>query len=104
MKSKPTVPDVLPMMYAYRAIEGNGVGGSLHIVLDDGNTEDKHVKWCIEHAKERGDVAGVELGETLLRMSRTQRQKLAGLFYSPSDQALRSAPTADVECKKDSEL
>ncbi len=84
MKTKPTVPEVLPMMYAYRDTEGNGVGGSLHIVLDDGNTEDDHVKWCIEYAKERGDAAGVELGETLLRMSRTQRGKLAGLFYAPN--------------------
>ncbi len=75
------------MMYAYRDTEGNGVGGSLHIVLDDGNTEDNHVKWCIEYAKDRADAAGVELGETLLRMSRTQRRKLAGLFY---------APTADI--------
>lgn len=80
-RPKPTVPEVLPMMYAYRDTEGNGAGGSLHIVLDDGNTEDDHVKWCIEHAKERGDVAGVELGEMLLRMSRTQRKKLSARFY-----------------------
>lgn len=74
-KSKPTVLEVLPMMYAYRDTEGNGLGGSLHIVLDDGNTEDGDVKWCIEYAKQCGDAAGVELGETLLRMSRSQRKK-----------------------------
>lgn len=72
------------MMYAYRAIEGNNMGGSLHIVLDDGNTEYNHVKWCIEYARKCGDLKGVELGETLLRMSRTQRRKLAALFHSPN--------------------
>jgi hypothetical protein len=84
MNTKPTVPEVLPMMRAYAATEGNEVGGSLHIVLDDGNVDDSSVKWCIEYAKEREDAAGVELGEMLLRMSRTQRLKLAGLFYAPN--------------------
>lgn len=37
--------DVIAQIYAR-----NGVGGALHIVLDDGNTEDHHIKWCIEHA------------------------------------------------------
>jgi hypothetical protein len=79
---KPTVPEVLPMVYAYRDTEGNGAGGSLHSVFDDGNLEDRHIKGCIECAKGRGDAAGVELGETLLRMSRTQRRKLSARFYS----------------------
>jgi hypothetical protein len=35
--------DVIAQIYAR-----NGVGGALHIVLDDGNTEDHHIKWCIE--------------------------------------------------------
>lgn len=85
MKTKPTVLEVMPMIHAYRDTAGNSEGGSLHIVLGDGNTEDVHVEWCIEYAKERGDVAGVELGETLLRMSLTQRNKLAARFYSPNE-------------------
>ena len=36
--------DVIAQIYAR-----NGVGGALHIVLDDGNTEDHHIKWCIEN-------------------------------------------------------
>ena len=35
--------DVIAQIYAR-----NGVGGALHIVLDDGNTEDHHIKWCVE--------------------------------------------------------
>jgi len=83
-RQKPTVPEVLPMMYAYRDTAGNGVGGSLHIVLDDGNVEDGHVRWCIERAKECGDEEGVKLGETLLSMTKTQRKKLSALFYGPN--------------------
>jgi hypothetical protein len=33
------------LVYSY-----SGVGGGLHIVLDDGNVEDHHIKWCIEEA------------------------------------------------------
>lgn len=36
--------DVIAKIY-----ERDGVGGALHIVLDDGNTEDHHIKWSIEH-------------------------------------------------------
>lgn len=25
-------------------------GGALHIVIDDGNTEDEHIYWCIENS------------------------------------------------------
>lgn len=36
--------DVIAQIY-----ERNGVGGALHIVLDDGNTEDHHIIWCVEN-------------------------------------------------------
>jgi hypothetical protein len=73
---KPTVPEVMPLVRAYYAKEENGAGGSLHIVLDDGNVEDSSVEFCIEEAEKRGDKDGVELGKILLRMSKTQRNKL----------------------------
>ena len=85
MKEKPTVSDVLPEMYAYRDAPGNGLGGSLHIVLDDENVEDSHVQQCIENARVLGDLPGVKLGETILLMSRTQRLKLARKFYEPNE-------------------
>lgn len=74
------------MMRKYAALPGNSVGGSLHIVLDDGNVDDDSVRHCIEWARERADLAGVELGEMLLRMSRTQRKKLSILFYALNTQ------------------
>lgn len=81
---KPTVPEVIPIMRKYAALPGNSVGGSLHIVLDDGNVDDDSVLHCIKWAHECADVAGVKLGEILLRMSRTQRKKLCTLFYAPN--------------------
>ena len=78
---KPTVPEVLPLVRAYYAKPGNNVGGSLHIVLEDGNVGDSHVEHCREWAEERDDVDGVALAKLLLRMSRTQRRKLSRLVY-----------------------
>lgn len=75
---KPTVPEVLPLVQAYYAMPGNSAGGSLHLVLDDGNVEDSSVAVCLRYAQEHDDEAGVELATLLLKMSKTQRKKLAG--------------------------
>jgi hypothetical protein len=80
---KPTVPEILPLANAYYAKPGNGVGGSLHIVLDDGNVDDGSVEFCRKFAMEQGDDDGVALADILLRMSRTQRHKLYRLSGAP---------------------
>lgn len=81
-QQKPTVPEVLPLVWHYRDhYEHGGAGGSLHIVLDDGNVEDSHVEFCRQFAIEHGDSEGEKLAEILLRMSKTQRSKLAARFY-----------------------
>ncbi len=76
---KPTITDVLPLVRAYYAKPGNEVGGSLHLVLDDGNVRDDDVRSCLQFARERADADGVALAEKLLPMSRTQRRKLGRL-------------------------
>ena len=73
---KPTVPEVLPLVNKYYAKPGNGAGGCLHLVLDDGNIETSHVQVCLNYARENGDTDGVALAELLLQMSYTQRNKL----------------------------
>jgi len=78
-KSGPTVPEVLPLVRAYYALPGNSTGGSLHIVLDDGNTDDSSVLFCIRRAHQLDDTDGITLAEILLKMSRTQRRKLYSL-------------------------
>lgn len=74
--SKPTVPEVRPLVQAYYALPGNGAGGSLHVVLDDHNVEDDFVRSCVSYAEDRGDLVGACLGNVLLLMSKTQRRKV----------------------------
>lgn len=74
--SKLTVPNVLPLVMQYKAKPGNDVGGSLHIVLDDGNIEDHHIIYCFEYALENNDLDGAKLAWLLLCMSKTQRWKI----------------------------
>lgn len=84
---KPTIQEMQKMIRDYTEKEGNSVGGSLHIVLDDGNVYDSNVKFCIEFAEMRGDTEGVEIGKKLLEMSATQRKKLSQRFlesYHPA--------------------
>jgi hypothetical protein len=42
--TKPTRPEVAPLIRAYYALPGNIVGGELHVVLDDGNYERVHIE------------------------------------------------------------
>jgi hypothetical protein len=55
---RPSVPDMMPFVNElYRGeVECNrglgSVGGHLHIVLDDGNTETEHVQHCLDYALE----------------------------------------------------
>ena len=79
---KPTVPEVLPIMHAYRDKPGNNVGGSLHSVLEDGNVDAASVRSCRERAEQNGDADGVALADLLLQMSQTQRRKLHSKFYN----------------------
>lgn len=71
---------------ARKVYDFSGVGGPLHVVLDDENVETHHIKWCIENANtysdspEETDAARV-CGEHLLTMSMTQRRKLVGRHY-----------------------
>jgi hypothetical protein len=75
--TKPTAPEVLPLVQEYLARPDNAAGGSLHLVLEDLNLEDHFVRSCAEHAHEQGDADGEALAQVLLLCSRTQRHKLA---------------------------
>jgi hypothetical protein len=73
---KPTIPEVIPLIREYYAKSGNGAGGSLHIVLEDGNLEDRNVDFCIDYARSRDDADGVLLAQMLRRMTRAQRSRI----------------------------
>lgn len=74
---KPTVAEIQRLVDLYYAIDGNGTGGSLHIVLDDYNVETGYVEFCEEWAIQRGDARGHRLAGLLLHMSTTQRRVIA---------------------------
>jgi hypothetical protein len=73
-KKKPTIPEVLPLIKEY--YKTNLAGGNLHIVLDDGNTNNSHLYYCLEQAKSNSDLLGVQIIEALLLMSNRQRRKI----------------------------
>lgn len=74
--NKPTVAKVFALVKTYYAKPDNASGGSLHIVLEDGNIESNHVAWCMEYAAENNDPYGVVLADFILQLSLTQREKL----------------------------
>lgn len=80
-RTRPTVPDVLPLVREYYSRPENGCGGSLHIVLDDHNLEDHCIAFCREWAAKRSDHDGVRLADLLIQLTRTQRQKLVDTWY-----------------------
>lgn len=59
---------------------GEGAGGMLHIVLDDGNLEDDHIQWCIEYCnrEENADKHDkeicLEIAHRMLGISMEQRK------------------------------
>ena len=68
-----------------------GTWGSLHIVLDDDNTEDNSVEFCIKYAEENGDTEGKELAEILLQMSEKQRIRLGKIMLGITSPWLTNA-------------
>jgi hypothetical protein len=85
MSDKPSItPELIERIRCYYRMPGHAVGGSLHVVLDDGNVHDDHVAWCIEYARHEADTEGAAIGEILLRMSKTQRTKLSRMDFYPT--------------------
>ena len=82
--SRPITHDeVLEVCRAYYLLPGKEAGGSLHIVLDDGNIDDAFVKWCGEWALGRCDQddhavdpVGWLLARLLLRLTEDERETI----------------------------
>jgi hypothetical protein len=69
---------VAAMARWYYSLPGNGVGGSLHIALEDRNLRDGDLLTCSYWAMQSGDAPGVVLAARLLAMTLTQRRRV---FY-----------------------
>lgn len=62
----------------YKLDDGNCcTGGLLHIVTDDGNLEDHHIKWCLEECNKHPEREESEIGKLicaeLLKLPMEQR-------------------------------
>lgn len=76
---RPLTEDVIDdLIKAWYAIEDNVVGGSLHVVLDDGNWKREHVEFCRGWAKERGDAPGEAFATALLTLTDEQLRAWLG--------------------------
>lgn len=50
----------------YNLDDGNCcTGGLLHIVVDDGNLEDHHIKWCLEECNKHPECEESEIGKLI---------------------------------------
>lgn len=81
-KDKPTVPMLRELITDYKYRCGNGVGGNLHIVLEDRNVRDQDLKHVRDVCIHNNDQDGLKIAELMLQMSKTQRSKLALEFHS----------------------
>lgn len=65
---EPGEVEVARLIRWYCTLPGCSTGGSLHIVLDDFNCDDRHIEWCRGYADGAGDTCGSELAGLLDRM------------------------------------
>lgn len=72
-KLKPILPDLVRYYYEDA---GNGCGGTLHIVLDDGNTEFDHIEYCRKECEENGDSLGQLICDILFCFTDEERELL----------------------------
>lgn len=71
--TKPTLPEVRPLIDVYYLLSGNGAGGDLHIVLDDHNYERHNIQYCIDRSSNEETK---QLGRVLLMLSNSQRRRM----------------------------
>jgi hypothetical protein len=73
MKARPTVPLVVLKAREFYTKHGNGCGGVLHIVLDDGNVEEAHVRFCRDEAVKKDDHDAIDICDDLLELTAEER-------------------------------
>jgi hypothetical protein len=67
------ITELRPVIEHYLNIEGNICGGNLHITLEDGNTDDGSIKFCLDNCIARKDFLGAYIAEELLKMDQDNR-------------------------------
>jgi hypothetical protein len=64
---------ITDLIRIYEEREGNENGGSLHIVLEDGNVQDSSLTYCVEYALEQKDFLAAEIATMLLQFNPEDR-------------------------------
>ncbi len=82
--SKPTVPEAAEALRAYYRLPRRGMGGAVHIIVEDTNCSQAHADSCLASAADwQGDEYAqrdVEIARMLAAMSTTQRRKLSRAY------------------------
>jgi hypothetical protein len=77
LSEAPTVDEVIRAAKAYYCERPeNACGGSLHVVLDDGNTDHASVEFCRRSAIDHADNSGALLANLLGYLTEGQRQEV----------------------------
>ena len=58
-------------------------GGLLHIVTDDGNLEDCHIKWCLEECEKHPEREESEIGKLICKELLNLPMEQRRLVYEP---------------------
>lgn len=74
--NKPSEHLLRLLVAAFYELPGNCVGGCLHIVLDDDNFEDEHVRWCRAEAEKRNDQDAMFMADVLLLYTEDEREEI----------------------------
>ena len=67
---------LLKQINQFLSLEGNEVGGNLHIVLDDGNLEDNDIAFCLVRCAINNDFLGYTICANLLHISYEEREEI----------------------------
>lgn len=93
-RSKPTVPEVLPLVRAlYRR---HSAGCCLHVVMDDCNVGHAVMASVLASALDVGHGDCVRLARLLAQMSPSQRRRLAAHDKGPGAEAPEPSPFSPV--------
>ena len=73
-KYKPFINDLI--QYYYTSVPDFGCGGSLHVVLDDGNIEHSNIRWCKEECEKDNDALGMLIADILLEFTEKELEEM----------------------------
>jgi hypothetical protein len=89
---RPTASEVAALVQELYRQPGHGTGGCLHVVLDDGNIEDSHIRFGINWGRKKNCALCACVGFLLLTMTKTQRARVSQLGPYKTTHPLSAAP------------